>query len=543
MRTLFIILFSLITLLSAHGQTKREVRAVWLTTAYGLDWPKSAATTDAGIHRQKQALCNILDSLKSANFNTVLFQTRLRGDVLYPSAIEPFNEILTGKEGKEPGYDPLAFAIEECHKRGLEFHAWVVSMPLGTRKHVASLGSKSVTKKKPAICKQYKGEWFLNPGMPETKEYLFSIVKEIVTRYDVDGIHLDYIRYPDHPKNFPDADTYRKYGAKKELSQWRRDNITAIVRHIYNGVKVLKPWVKVSSSPLGKYKDTSRYPSGGWNGYHAVFQDAQGWLKEGIQDMIFPMMYFIGNNFYPFALDWQEKCYGRQIIPGLGIYFLHPSERDWPLGEIEREIYFIRDHHLAGQAYYRMEFLQNNTKGIMDMLKQKFYRTPAIPPAISWMDSMPPSIPQALTCVRESGNVYLNWQASTDNDTQNRPTYIVYASNRYPVDTEKAGNIVAAQIKGTTYVCADTKRYYAVTAIDRYGNESSASQLPPPPQRQKQKVDADYICITDAIGAPLLSEPYTGTLPMDKLNESIYKVIYLKDGRIVKEEVIYTNQH
>lgn len=539
MRVLFILLLSLVTLLPAFGGVKREVRAVWLTTAYGLDWPKSPATTEAGIRRQKQALCNILDSLKAANFNTVLFQTRLRGDVLYPSKVEPFNEILTGKEGRNPGYDPLAFAIEECHKRGLELHAWVVSMPLGTRKHVASLGKQSVTKKKPALCKQYKNEWFLNPGMPETKEYLFSIVKEIVTRYDVDGIHLDYIRYPDHPKNFPDADTYRKYGKRKELSQWRRDNVTAIVRHIYTGVKALKPWVKVSSSPIGKYNDTSRYPSGGWNGYHAVFQDTQGWLKEGIQDMIFPMMYFIGNNFFPFALDWQEKCNGRQVVPGLGIYFLHPSERDWPLGEIEREIHFTRDHHLAGQAYYRMEFLQNNTKGITDMLKRKFYQTPALLPVMHWLDSIAPTTPHALTCIREGGNAYLNWQASTDNDTQNAPVYVVYASNRYPVDTEQAGNIIATGTKETTYRCADTKRYYAVTAIDRYGNESTAAQLPPPLKQEKQKINADYICITDVVGAVLFSEPYTGTLPMDRLKEGVYKVLYLKNDRIVKEEVIY----
>lgn len=538
MRIILVILLTLFAFSPVHSQSKREIRAAWLTTAYGLDWPKSPATTEAGMRKQKQALCNMLDSLKAANFNTILFQTRIRGDVLYPSSIEPFNDIFTGKEGRAPGYDPLAFAIDECHKRGLELHAWCVAIPLGTQKHVASLGKQSVTKKKPSICKQYQREWFLDPGNPETKEYLFSIVKEIVSRYDVDGIHLDYIRYPDHPKKFPDADTYRKYGQKKKLSQWRRDNITAIVRHIHNGVKAFKPWVRMSSSPIGKYKDTSRYTSGGWNAYHAVFQDAQGWLKEGIQDIIFPMMYFTGNNFYPFALDWQEKCYGRYVVPGLGIYFMHPKEKDWSLGEIEREIYFTRDYHLAGQAYYRAEFLQNNLKGLLDKLKNEHYPTPALTPAIGWADSIAPSAPQALTCVRESRTVYLNWKTSTDNDTQNIPTYVVYASNRYPVDVAQAGNIVAAYIKGSNHNNPDTKKYFAVTAIDRYGNESEPAQLPPPATYQKQKVEADYITITDVVGYSLITEPYKGVLPMDKLNNGVYKVIYLKDGKIISEEVI-----
>lgn len=147
-------------------------------------------------------------------------------------------------------------------------------------------------------------------------------MKEITSQYDIDGIHFDYIRYPEQADKFPDKDTYRRYGKGKELKQWRRDNITDIVRRLYTDIKSIKPWVKVSSSPIGKYRDTNRYPSRGWNAYHVVYQDAQRWLKEGIHDALFPMMYFQGNNFYPFALDWKENDGKRWIIPGLGIYFL-----------------------------------------------------------------------------------------------------------------------------------------------------------------------------------------------------------------------------
>lgn len=230
---------------------KYEVRAAWVTAVYGLDWPRTRATSPEGIRKQKAELVEILDRLKDANFNTVLFQTRTRGDVLYRSKIEPFNSILTGKTAADPGYDPLAFAIEECHKRGMECHAWMVAIPLGNRKHVANLGNASVTKQKSAICVPYKREYFLNPGNPATKEYLMSLVREVVEKYDVDGVHFDYLRYPENAPRFPDTYDFRKYGKGRDLAQWRRDNITEIVRHLYKGVKALKPWVKVSTCPVG----------------------------------------------------------------------------------------------------------------------------------------------------------------------------------------------------------------------------------------------------------------------------------------------------
>ena len=473
----FLILFNL----SAQPVPKYEVRAAWITAVYGLDWPRTKATTPASIQKQKEELVEILDKLKEANFNTVLFQARTRGDVLYKSDIEPYNSVLTGKSGKDPGYDPLAFAVEECHKRGMECHAWMVTIPLGGRKHVASLGKQSVTRRQPKICVPYKREYFLNPGNPKTKEYLMSLVKEVVERYDVDGVHFDYLRYPERAFRFPDSYDYRKYGNGRSLDQWRRDNITEILRYIYKGVKQLKPWVKVSTCPVGKYRDTSRYSSKGWNAFHVVHQDVQGWLGEGIQDQIYPMMYFRGNAFYPFALDWQEQSNGRHVVPGLGVYFLHPSEGDWSLDEIQRQINFIRNHHLAGEAHYRVKFVTDNTQNLYDILQNDFYAYPALQPPMTWADSIAPSAPSELKAEQISeGYTRLRWKASTDNDKQNTPTYVVYASDELPVDTQNPANIVATGIRETEYIYAPilpwtTRRHFVVTAIDRYGNESEPS--------------------------------------------------------------------
>ena len=196
--------------LTVKAQPKYEVRAAWVTTAYGLDWPRTRATSPATMKRQQQELIEILDKLKAAHFNTVLFQARTRGDVLYRSDIEPMNSVLTGKKYGDPGYDPLAFAVEECHKRGMECHAWMVTLPLGNRKHVNYLGARSVTKTHRNICVPYGRQWYLNAGNPETKEYLMSLVREVVTRYDVDGVHFDFLRYPEHARRFPDSYDYNK---------------------------------------------------------------------------------------------------------------------------------------------------------------------------------------------------------------------------------------------------------------------------------------------------------------------------------------------
>ena len=201
----------------------------------------------------------------------------------------------------------------------------------------------------------------------------------------------------------------------------------------------MKPWVKVSSSPVGKYNDTRRYPSRGWNAYEVVYQDARLWLKEGIHDALFPMMYFQGNHFYPFALDWQENKNGRWIVPGLGIYFLHPQEQNWQLDEVIRQIHFLRNIHMDGQAYFRNRFLLNNTKGLLDELKEYFYTQPAVVPPMTWVDSIAPSVPTKPYFMPLTKGVKLSWSASSDNLPA--PVYYrVYASNTYPVELNRSPN-------------------------------------------------------------------------------------------------------
>lgn len=545
MKILILAILSFMGLACLHAQPKTEIRATWLTTLGGMDWPHRKATSHASIEAQKKELTDQLDALKAANLNTVLFQTRLRGDVIYPSVVEPFAECLTGHTGQDPKYDPLRFAIEECHKRGLELHAWIVCIPIGNKRQVDLHKQHSVVKRQPKLCRLFNGTWYLDPGNPGTADYLSRIAREITANYDVDGIHLDYIRYPEDGENFPDQDTYRKYGRKQNLKQWRRDNITRIVRRIYTDVKALKPWVKVSSSPVGKYKDTSRYSSYGWNAYDVVYQDAQRWLEEGIHDALFPMMYFKGNQFYPFALDWQENKHERWIVPGLGVYFLHPRQQDWELDEVMRQIYFSREVGLDGQAYFRNSFLLGNTKGLMDELKMHFYTYPAVVPPMTWADSIAPTPPSGTELRVPDKSVVLKWNPSTEN-TKSGVYYRLYASNIYPVDTDNPQNLVATRIDECRYTVTPElpwlqRIYWAVTAVDRFGNESS----PTPFNRKREneltvfdgqlpQVPEGYtLIISDETGLEILRSTHPDNSLRDRLGTGFFRFsLMAPDGTI-----------
>ena len=436
-------------------QKKHEVRAVWLTTIGGLDWPHTY-----NAERQRQELCDILDKLKAANINTVLLQTRVRATTIYPSDYEPYDGCITGTPGRQATYDPLAFAIEECHKRGMELHCWMVAIPIGRWN---GYGCRQLRKKHPEMVKKIGDEGFMNPEKQATADYIADLCAEVASRYDIDGVHLDYIRYPE---------TWKKISNRNAA----RNNITRIVRTVHERVKGIKKWIKISCSPIGKYDDVTRYNSNGWNAYSICCQDAQLWMQEGIVDMIFPMMYFRNNNFYPFALDWKENSNGRTVVPGLGIYFL--DEARWPLTDITRELHFLRQLGL-GHCYYRSQFYTNNTKGLYTYVTREIDRYPALVPPMTWQSQTPPRQPENLTVSPQSdGSVSLSWtHAGSPSDI----SFNIYASTEYPVDITDARNLIATRRQKTSLVIPTRNSaglYYAVTATDRYGLESRPLNFP-----------------------------------------------------------------
>lgn len=475
MRYLYIIFILFHLAVASYGQSfyavnpnpKYEVRAVWLTTIGGIDWPHSYAQSERSAEKQKEELRAILDRLQKANINTVLLQTRIRATTIYPSQYEPWDGCLSGFPGKSPGYDALQFAIDECHKRGMEVHAWVVTIPVGKWN---SYGCRQLRKRFPRLIKRIDQDGYMDPEATQTGCYLAEMCREIVQRYDVDGIHLDYIRYPE---------TW-KFRISKDQA---RGNITRIVEKIHQAVKKEKPWVKMSCSPIGKFDDLSRYWSHGWNAYTKVAQDAQAWLKDGLMDELFPMMYFRGDQFFPFAIDWKEQSYGKIIAPGLGIYFLDPKEGKWNISDITSELYHLRNIG-EGHAFFRNKFLLDNHQGVYDFVTAHFNRYPALVPPMTWESNKRPQQPVTLCIEENEGTTTLRWDNSLqyeDGTAIKTPSIYnnVYASKEYPVDVHDARNLILTRTtrRQLTTRTGNTPTYYAVTTTDGFGNESRAKQL------------------------------------------------------------------
>ena len=479
---------------------KREVRAVWLTTIGGLDWPTHYSRSKASAAIQQQELCSTLDQLKRAGINTILLQTRIRATTIYPSAMEPWDGCLSGLPGTSPGYDALQFAIDDCHKRGMELHAWIVAIPIGKWN---GSGCKALRKKQPGLVKRIGNEGFMNPEKKETAAYLARLCSEVVDHYDIDGVHLDYIRYPEE---WPLARNER-YEAPR-----RRACINAIVKEVATAVKQHKPWVKMSCSPIGKYDDLPGCSSRGWNAYRRVYQDPILWISEGWMDMLFPMMYFREGQFYPFLFDWKQNSCGRPVVAGLAAYMLSPKEKNWPLDEVKRQMAVCRQYG-AGHALFRSRFLTDNTKGLYNFTVNSFNLAPALTPAMTWLSDKVPDGPDDICITRTDSADYLSWSGATDHSGGPYLMYNIYASTQMPVDVNRAENLVAMRVRGNS-ICFRRKKHesplhYAVTAIDRYGNESisedlsAKSQVPALTPSEEEK---------DALSYPWLTE-YVETLP------------------------------
>ncbi len=492
---------------------KHEVRAVWLTTIGGLDWPHHYAQSPHSAQVQQQELRDLLDQYQRAGINTVIIQTRVRGTVIYPSQYEPYDGCLSGFPGKSPGYDALKFAIDECHIRGMEVQAWVVTLPVGKWN---KLGCARLRQKFPRLIRKIDADGYMNPEDPRTATYLAGICKEITQNYDIDGIHLDYIRYPE---------TWKMKVSKEQ----GRSNITRIVEAIHDSVKTLKPWVKLSCSPIGKFNDLSRYWSHGWNAYAKVCQDAQGWLKAGLMDELFPMMYFRNEQFFPFAIDWAEQSHGKIVAPGLGVYFLDPKEGKWKLEDITREMFLLRKYRL-GHTYFRGKFFTDDIQGIY-RFAQIFDAFPALVPPMTWESKALPDAPRGLQIFNDS----LVWKGTT-------PYYNIYSSRTWPVDIHDAGNLVAARHTSASIVVPTSGRYFAVTAMDRYGNESAPVQSH---NQQESKaweglschdgwlsvpaksniLDAHWLIIENLLGQQMMTLPYkAGKAHVGKLAPGYYQL-------------------
>jgi uncharacterized lipoprotein YddW (UPF0748 family) len=466
---LFAILLS--TLLSSAAAQfaqppKRELRAVWLTTAAGLDWPRSTERI-----AQQDALRSIVHDLHRAHFNAIFFQVRARGDAYYHSAFEPWAENLTGTLGKDPGWDPLAFLLAEAHALGMEVHGWFNLYKVRGPNPAAASSPPHVSRSQPQWTVSDEGELWLDPGIPGVTRYLLDVALDLIQNYALDGINFDFIRYPS--RTFADHESYRRYGNGMDRDAWRRSNVTRFVSEFAARARSLRPDLKIGSSPFGVYETDDA--SGTLGSPEAVYQDSEAWLRAGLQDYLSPQTYWdIGAShgdpdFGAVTERWQRGAGRRHIYAGIGAY------KPDVFREIPAQIDLARRAGTAGQAYFRLENIRT-----LDMFGGR-YDAPALIPPMTWIDSIPPLPPSHLAVTEITTNVFhLEWIPSPKAaDGDGARWYVIYRSSPAAPRIDFSSNIVAV-VPGRHYI--DTVRvpagftyYYAVTALDRNNNESDPS--------------------------------------------------------------------
>lgn len=463
----------------------REFRGVWIASVANIDWPSAPGLSTAD---QQRELRTLLDRAAAMKLNAVIFQVRPNGDALYDSSLEPWSEWLTGKQGRppQPAYDPLAFAITEARKRGLELHAWFNPFRASHPKATSPPATNHISRTRPDWTRRYGKYLWLDPGEPAVRDHALRVITDVLQRYDVDGIHLDdyFYPYPENDTDFPDTTTYQRYraaGGKLARDDWRRDNINQFVRDLYRTVKSLKPWVKVGISPFGIWK--TGHPRGvtGTSAHDAIYADSRRWLAEGWLDYFAPQLYWrIREEERPFGklLDWwaSQNRHGRHLWPGLFTSKIADSTKTaWTASEIIQQINLARQQPVTGHIHFSMKPLAEDRDKIATRLTRDEYVEPALVPASPWLSAKPPALPRLSVRPRDRqpGHI-VTWQAGNP-----APLAGWLVQVRY----KKLGWItyVLPASQPGCFVNEDGTRpadRVAVRALDRYGNLSPAAVAP-----------------------------------------------------------------
>lgn len=479
-----------IAALPMSSGVKREVRSVWMATVWALDWPSSTSSTTA----QKNEMVKYLDVLQKNNFNAIYFQVRTMSDAFYKSSYEPWSSYLTGTRGKDPGWDPLAFVVEECHKRGMECHAWVNPYRFSTGSNWSTAQDQAL--KSAGMLLAYtksdgKTTTILNPGLESVRKRIVDVCKEIISNYDVDGLVFDDYFYPEGipvTSSAGDYDLWQKSGASMTFGDWRRNNVNQMVADVYKMVQQQKPYVRFGISPAGAACTSAavaakhgidRCPvASDWQ-YDGIFSDPVAWLEAGTIDYISPQLYWKTNHktnpFGPMTKWWSyvAKHFGRHHYASHSISFLNSSNTasDWE--EIGKQVQFSRDYtenEAPGAVFYSAAYVTGKKQsGFGEWLQVNKFQNKALTPAIDWKKS---DLEKVQVSALSKRATVLSW-AGVDN-----VRYSVYAVPESVNVETLDSNIPAEYLLGvsykTTYTMPDDKKSgynYAVCVLDRYGNE------------------------------------------------------------------------
>jgi uncharacterized lipoprotein YddW (UPF0748 family) len=378
----------------------REFRAAWVATVDNIDWPSKRGLPAA---TQRAEMIRILDRAAALKLNAIVFQVRPAADAMYRSSLEPWSEYLTGKQGRDPGYDPLAFAVEQAHRRGLELHVWFNPYRAKHPSAKGQLAPNHLAKTNPGVVKTYGKQLWMDPGEPVVQKRSRDVFLDVVRRYDVDGVHIDdyFYPYPEGSAPFPDDSSYRRYGNGLSRDDWRRQNVDNFVSDIYKSIHEVKPWVQFGVSPFGIYRPG--IPAGiaaGVDQYAMLYADPLKWLREGWLDYLAPQLYWAiaqKPQSFPVLLNWWrgQNVMNRHVWPGLFTSRLLPGESlgGFSAEEIVRQINLTRGTGDAGHVHFSMKALMEDSRGVASRLRSNLYAEDALPPASPWLGSTPPEKP------------------------------------------------------------------------------------------------------------------------------------------------------
>ncbi len=480
-----LILSSFITTAVAQMQPKREFRGAWIQCVNG-QW------TGMGRDRMQQTLTYQLDELQKTGINAIMFQVRAEGDAMYPSEIEPWSRFLTGQQGRapQPYWDPLQWMVDECHKRGMELHAWI--NPYRAKTASTPALTSTYYQQHPDRFFEYAGLWIFDPGIPENRAYICDVARDIISRYDVDGFHIDdyFYPYPQAGVPIPDAATYQRYGAGMELTDWRRANVNTFIRDLHETIHSIKPWVKFGVSPFGIYRNQKSDPNGsatnGLQNYDDLYADVLAWIRMGWIDYNIPQIYWeIGNkaaDYETLIKWWSANAGGRPLYVGQDVLrTVKFTDTTNPQTHQVYQKYNLQRQYAQGSCQWYAAACVDNPQNYTTVLRQVYHQYPALQPTMPWIDKKAPGKARKVAAVWTQDGYILFWtapKAKKEMDVATR--YVVYRFGKGEKvnlnDPSHILTITPDTYYKLPYQNGQEKYTYVVTALDRMQNESKAAK-------------------------------------------------------------------
>ena len=466
---------------------KREFRAAWIQSVNGQ-------FRGMPTEKLKQNLIGQLNSLQKAGINAIIFQVRPEADALYASRLEPWSRFLTGVQGKapEPYWDPMQFMIDECHKRGMEFHAWI--NPYRTKTTLKSeLAPNHVYNIHPEWFVTYGDQLYFDPALPESRRHICMVVSDIVSRYDVDAIHMDdyFYPYPIKGKDFPDDASFARFGGGfSNKGDWRRSNVNVLIKKLHETIREIKPWVKFGVSPFGIYRNESSDPLGsktkGLQNYDDLYADVLLWAREGWIDYNIPQIYWhIGHpvaDYETLVKWWARNTENRPLFIGQSVMntVQNADPKNPSINQLPRKMALQRAYQtIGGSCQWPASAVVENAGKYRDALIAEYHKYPALPPVFDFMDNEAPAKVRKMKPVWTEDGYILFWTAPKYKEEMNRAVqYVVYCFNdKEKVNIDDPSHIVAItrdNFYKLPYEDGKTKYRYVVTALDRLHNESKS---------------------------------------------------------------------